>query len=68
MAKVREVRRSSKKAIRSATTQVNRNRSPYLAKFVALIKSAMFEHLSRVEKVRNESVFVSHCRVWLTAR
>ena len=67
MAKVREVRRSSKKAIRSATTQVNRNRSPYLAKFVALIKSAMFEHL-RVEKVRNESVFVSHCRVWLTAR
>ena len=43
MAKVREVRRSSKKAIRSATTQVNRNRSPYLAKFVALIKSAMFE-------------------------
>ena len=44
MAKVREVRRSSKKAIRSATTQVNRNRSPYLAKFVALIKSAMFEH------------------------
>ena len=44
MAKVREVRRSSKKAIRSATTQVNRNRSPYLAKFVALIKSAMFKH------------------------